>query len=157
MPASPLELNWSDADAIARAGAMLGAALRPSDVILLEGSVGAGKTHFARALIQSLLAEPEDVPSPTFTLVQEYDTPNGTVWHADLYRISAQSEVDELGLIEAFDQAICLVEWPDRLGSMTPRDALTLALAQDREGRRATLTWNDGKWDDKLNVLVADA
>lgn len=136
---------------------MLGAALRPSDVILLEGSVGAGKTHFARALIQSLLAEPEDVPSPTFTLVQEYETPNGTVWHADLYRISAQSEVDELGLIEAFDQAICLVEWPDRLGSMTPRDALTVTLAQDGEGRRATLTWNDRKWDDKLNVLVADA
>ena len=96
----------------------------------------AGKTHFARNLIQSLMAEPEDVPSPTFTLVQAYDTPSGEIWHCDLYRLSAAEEVDELGLTEAFDTAICLVEWPDKLGPLAPRGALTLTFETDPNNTR---------------------
>lgn len=157
MSASSLTLNWPDADATADAGARLGPELRPSDVILLEGSLGTGKTHFARALIQSILVTPEDVPSPTFTLIQEYDTRRGPVWHADLYRVSAPSGLDELGLIDAFDNAICLVEWPDRLGPMAPDDALTISLTPDGPGRRATFAWHDRKWDGKLTALVTDA
>ncbi len=122
------------------------------DTVLLTGDVGAGKTHFARALIQSLLDTPEDVPSPTFTLVQVYDGANCEIWHADLYRLGDPSEVDELGLIDAFDDAICLIEWPDRLAGLRPREALDITLeATDAEtGRNLTATWSDPKWDAKL-------
>lgn len=113
--------------------ASLAAVLLPGDAVLLSGPVGAGKTHFARALIQTWLAEAglaEDVPSPTFTLVQTYTRPGGAIWHADLYRLSTGYELLELGLDEAFDAAICLVEWPDRLGSATPPRHIALHLDQ---------------------------
>ena len=131
----------------------LGTSLRPGDVVLLEGPIGSGKTHFTRNLIQSLMAEPEDVPSPTFTLVQAYDTPSGEIWHCDLYRLSAAEEVDELGLTEAFDTAICLVEWPDKLGPLAPQGALTLTFETDPnkiDFRRVTLSWTAPKWAEKL-------
>jgi tRNA threonylcarbamoyladenosine biosynthesis protein TsaE len=100
--------------------------IRSGDTLLLQGDIGAGKSFFARALIQSLQDVPEDVPSPTFTLVQTYDTNAGEIWHADLYRLCTPSEADELGLTDAFSSAICLIEWPDRLGELTPKTALTL-------------------------------
>ena len=82
---------------------MLAAVARPGQTILLDGPVGAGKTHFARAFIRARQGDlAEDVPSPTFTLVQTYDDPMGTeIWHADLYRLTDPSELDELGLDEA--------------------------------------------------------
>ena len=132
-----------DADATATLGRWLADRLGPGDVLLLDGPIGAGKTHLARALIQHRLAAAgrlEDVPSPTFTLVQVYDDGADEIWHADLYRLTHPDQVAELGLEEAFDNALCLVEWPDRLGSLTPPQALRLVLAQDGEGRRATLT-----------------
>ncbi|WP_420585512.1 tRNA (adenosine(37)-N6)-threonylcarbamoyltransferase complex ATPase subunit type 1 TsaE [Ruegeria sp.] len=131
----------------------LGAELRPGDILLLEGEIGTGKTHFARSLIQSLMTVPEDVPSPTFTLVQAYDTPPGEIWHCDLYRLSALEEIEELGLSEAFDSAICLIEWPEKLGPLTPTSALTLHLKTDpniMEKRQLTLSWSDPKWSRKL-------
>lgn len=100
--------------------------LRVGDTLLLEGAIGSGKTAFARAVIQARLGRQEDVPSPTFTLVQTYDAPNGDIWHCDLYRLTAPEEVLELGLEEAFATAICLIEWPDRLGEDIPKDALIL-------------------------------
>ncbi|WP_299650828.1 tRNA (adenosine(37)-N6)-threonylcarbamoyltransferase complex ATPase subunit type 1 TsaE [uncultured Tateyamaria sp.] len=157
MTTTPFTLNWPTDDDTAYAGASLGPLLRPGDVILLEGDVGAGKTHFARALIQSVLLTAEDVPSPTFTLVQVYETRNGPLWHTDLYRVSADTEVDELGLTDAFEDAICLVEWPDRLGPLTPANALTIAIEAKDEGREATLTWTDSRWADRLESLVAHA
>ncbi|WP_298851435.1 tRNA (adenosine(37)-N6)-threonylcarbamoyltransferase complex ATPase subunit type 1 TsaE [uncultured Ruegeria sp.] len=133
--------------------ARVGASLGPGDVLLLEGSIGSGKTHFARNLIQSLLPEPEDVPSPTFTLVQAYDTPVGEIWHCDLYRLSAVEEVDELGLTDAFDAAICLVEWPEKLGLLAPESALKLTFETDPnhiDSRHVTLSWSAPKWVGKL-------
>lgn len=124
-------------------GHWLAGRLVSGDVLLLEGAIGAGKTHLARALIQCRLAaagRAEDVPSPTFTLVQVYDDGTSEIWHADLYRLTHPDQVAELGLEEAFDTALCLVEWPDRLGSLTPPQALRLVLEPDEEGRRATLT-----------------
>ncbi len=79
-----------------------------------------GKTTFSRVLIEALVGEATDVPSPTFTLVQIYDCPQGEVWHCDLYRLKQPEEVFEMGLQDAFHQAICLVEWPERLGSLIP-------------------------------------
>ncbi|WIY26798.1 tRNA (adenosine(37)-N6)-threonylcarbamoyltransferase complex ATPase subunit type 1 TsaE [Parasedimentitalea psychrophila] len=137
----------------------IAAALRPGDCLLLEGPIGAGKTHFARQLIQSLLPIFEDVPSPTFTLVQTYDVPTGELWHADLYRLSSLDEVEELGLIEAFDTAICLIEWPDRLAELTPPHALHLRFALDidhADTRHLTFTWSDEKWHLLLDRIAND-
>lgn len=130
---------------------MLAATALPGQAILLDGPVGAGKTHFARAFIRARQGEgAEDVPSPTFTLVQTYDDPMGTeIWHADLYRLTDPSELDELGLDEAQDSAICLIEWPDRLERL-PEGALTVALSPlpDPALRRITLTGAGVSWPD---------
>lgn len=132
--------------------------LGPGDVLLLGGGVGAGKTHFARCLIQSRLPDPEDVPSPTYTLVQSYAAPLCEIWHADLYRLGDPAEVIELGLTEAFETAICLVEWPDRLGDLAPAKALTLEFApgRDDQTRHLTLSWSDPRWTDLLDGLTDD-
>ena len=131
--------------------------LSPPSVILLNGPVGAGKTHFARQLILAKLAkigQVEDVPSPTFTLVQTYDIGETEIWHADLYRLSDPSEVYELGLDAAFDTAICLVEWPDRLGEETPKDALNLTLdIADNDSRTATLEWQSPNWTPIIKAI----
>ncbi|KFE35225.1 tRNA (adenosine(37)-N6)-threonylcarbamoyltransferase complex ATPase subunit type 1 TsaE [Thioclava atlantica] len=133
MPARPPCLDLSDPDATTRLGALFARHAGPGDVILLEGPIGAGKTHFARALIQARLGRAEDVPSPTFTLVQTYEA-DCEIWHADLYRLTHPDEVLELGLDHAFDTAICLIEWPDRLGSAVPDGALRLRFFQTEDG-----------------------
>jgi tRNA threonylcarbamoyladenosine biosynthesis protein TsaE len=105
--------------------------LAPGDTLLLQGQLGAGKSHFARALIRRLIGpggEAAEVPSPSFTLVQTYDTPVGEVWHADLYRLSDPQEIEELGFDAALDEAICLIEWPDRLAPDWPTSAICLRL-----------------------------
>ena len=122
-------------------GRRLAGLARPGDVILLEGPIGAGKSCLARAFIRARLGrEDEDVPSPTFTLVQVYEAKGEEIWHADLYRLTHPDEVWELGLDDAFSSAICLVEWPDRLGAHLPADALRLRLDARGEGRRAVLS-----------------
>ena len=157
MTPSSQTLHFANADATAAFAAMLAPKLAAGDVILLSGPVGTGKTHFARALIKSILAQPEDVPSPTFTLVQTYDTTHGELWHSDLYRISSNTEIDELGLLEAFESAICLVEWPDRLGPMCPENALTIDLVADGDARDAHLNWTTDRWSTLLAEVSQDA
>ena len=141
MSATRFETRFQTPEDTSRFAVSLGQMLRPGDVILLEGGIGAGKTHFARALIQSLMPEPEDVPSPTFTLVQVYEGPGCEIWHADLYRLTDPNEAIELGLDEAFETAICMIEWPDRLADLTPQGALTLTFeAQEDDSRLLTAT-----------------
>ncbi len=134
------DIHLADDAATTRLGVRLAPLLAAGDTILLEGPVGAGKTHLARAIIRERLGHAEDVPSPTFTLVQTYDAGCVEIWHADLYRLTLPEEVLELGLEAAFDSAICLVEWPDRLGSLAPPDALRIALTPEGEGRTARIT-----------------
>ena len=121
-------------------GATLAARLKPGDVVGLKGDLGAGKTTLARAIIRAAAADPDlIVPSPTFTLVEVYDTPRGSYWHFDLYRLDDPQQVYELGWEEALAEGIVLLEWPERLGGLLPQHlSVTLELASD-DGRRAIL------------------
>lgn len=127
-------------------GASLAPLLRPGDTLLLEGPIGAGKTHMARALIQASLGRVEDVPSPTYTLVQTYDAPDSEIWHADLYRVGSSDELEELGLLDAFDAAVVIIEWPDRLGDLAPDDALWLRFSPEGDGRRLEIRSASPRW-----------
>lgn len=136
---APLALDLPDAHATEALGERLALLARPGDVFLLEGPIGAGKSCLARAFIRARLGREEEVPSPTFTLVQVYEA-DVEIWHADLYRLTHSDEVWELGLDDAFRSAICLVEWPDRLGAHLPPESLRIRIEARGEGRRAVLS-----------------
>ena len=153
------DISLPSEDATTAFAARLAPGLKAGDAILLSGDIGAGKSFLARQMIQTRMAAVgvvEDVPSPTFTLVQTYHVGGAEIWHADLFRLGDESEVEELGLTEAFSTAICLVEWPDRLGTLTPPDALSLEMVVTGDtARRASLSWADPKWQDRLKSVLA--
>ncbi|MEL6959731.1 MAG: tRNA (adenosine(37)-N6)-threonylcarbamoyltransferase complex ATPase subunit type 1 TsaE [Pseudomonadota bacterium] len=127
---------------------------RPGDCLLLTGEIGSGKSFLARAFIRSLAGVQDlEVPSPTFTLVQTYELGNCDVWHADLYRLTDPQEAIELGLIDAFDTAITVIEWPELLGEMIPPDALRIALSVGSTNHKAVLTFSDA-WTERLKGFV---
>ena len=132
-------MSLPDERATDQLGATLAARLRVGDVVGLKGELGAGKTTLARAILR---AAAEDtrliVPSPTFTLVEVYETPRGIFWHFDLYRLEAPEQVFELGWEEALAEGIVLIEWPQRLGDLLPKH-LSVTLEIDGDGRRALL------------------
>jgi tRNA threonylcarbamoyladenosine biosynthesis protein TsaE len=132
-------------------GAKLAARARPGDILLLEGPLGAGKSTLARAFIRALAEDPKlTVPSPSFTLVQAYETPKGAeIWHYDLWRLDGPEGLAELGWDEAAAQKIVLVEWPDRLGELAPPEALRLTLSHEGAGRGVELQ-GEGRWLDGL-------
>jgi len=125
-------------------GRRLAGKARPGDVLLLEGPLGAGKSTLARAFIRALMHDERlTVPSPTFTLVQSYTTPEGTeIWHYDLWRLDGPAGLEELGWDEA-QAGIVLVEWPDRLGPLAPRHALRLTLSHDGAGRMIDMSGDE--------------
>jgi tRNA threonylcarbamoyladenosine biosynthesis protein TsaE len=127
--------------------------LRTGDVVVLAGELGAGKTAFARALIRHLAGADEEVPSPTFTLAQVYETPEITVWHYDLYRL-AEKEADilELGWEESLRGGVSLVEWADRLGGLLPRDRLEIKIShiKDSENERDIELTPHGRFIDRM-------
>lgn len=126
-------------------GARIAAGLRLGDTIALEGDLGAGKTTLARAILRAL-GVAGAVPSPTFTLVQHYETARLPISHYDLYRVERPEELDELGLEDALDHGAALVEWPERAGNRLPADALHVALAAE-EGRARTATLSgEARW-----------
>ncbi len=151
-------LTLADAVATERLARSIAPCLRAGDTIALVGGLGAGKSRFARALIAARLAalgRSEDIPSPTYTLVQTYDLGPVQLWHADLYRLASSDETAELGLEDAFATAICLIEWPDRLGPSLPdrRLTVTLAFAPAADARLATLTPAGPRWKWLASVL----
>ncbi|MSO98396.1 MAG: tRNA (adenosine(37)-N6)-threonylcarbamoyltransferase complex ATPase subunit type 1 TsaE [Rhodospirillaceae bacterium] len=140
----------STANATERLAAQIAELALPGDVLTLSGGLGAGKTTFARGFIQALMKAPVEVPSPTFTLVQTYDTTKGPVWHCDLYRLNKPQDSLELGLEEAFGNAICLIEWPERLDGLLPASRLAMSIALDGTARRISMDGN-GQWRERLN------
>ena len=134
-----LTFDLPNPEATDRLALLFAHALGAGDALLLSGPIGAGKSHLARTLIRERLGNPgEDVPSPSFTLVQTYPA-DPPIWHADLYRLTHPDEVLELGLDEAFRSAVALVEWPDRLGADAPESAISVTLSVAGEGRRAVV------------------
>jgi tRNA threonylcarbamoyladenosine biosynthesis protein TsaE len=120
-------------------GATLAARLKPGDVVGLKGDLGAGKTTLARAVLRAAANDPDlIVPSPTFTLVETYETRMGQFWHFDLYRLERPEQVYELGWEEALAEGIVLIEWPERLGPLLPKH-LSVTLEVEGDGRRALL------------------
>jgi tRNA threonylcarbamoyladenosine biosynthesis protein TsaE len=151
-------LHLSNPDATAAFARRLAPRLQAGDTLLLEGPIGAGKTHFARALIAARLAasgRSEDIPSPTYTLVQTYDDGTTEIWHADLYRLTGPDEAVELGLSDAFDSAICLVEWPDRLDPSDTQQALRLSFAPGAGDDERTVTLTGGTAHLRDEVVTA--
>jgi tRNA threonylcarbamoyladenosine biosynthesis protein TsaE len=141
-----------ETDAIGRA---LAAALVPGDVVALHGPLGAGKSHLARAVIRARLADPRaEVPSPSYTLVNIYQTESGEIWHADLYRVDAD-ELAEIGLADAPRDAILLVEWAERWPGL-PARRMDIALDfAPGGGRDVTVTTEGGGWDRMFRALEA--
>lgn len=146
----PAIVHLATPEDTARLAQSLAPYLVAGDTLLLAGPIGAGKTHFARSLIQQrlmALGRVEDIPSPTFTLVQTYDGDTVEIWHADLYRLTSVEDIIELGLDEAFDTAITLIEWPDRLGDETPENACKIDFCVEGESRDARVLWIDPRLD----------
>lgn len=149
-----LERLLTDETQTARLGEDLALALRAGDVLALKGDLGAGKSTLARALIRTLADDSSlDVPSPTFTLVQSYDT-RIPVHHFDLYRLSSAAEIDELGFDEALTQGAALVEWPERAEGYLPKTTLLIELLQHGDGRLARLSGQGAAFDRAARSLA---
>jgi tRNA threonylcarbamoyladenosine biosynthesis protein TsaE len=151
MSAESLSRDLPDLAATEDLARRIGGLLRPGDAVLLEGPLGVGKTALARALLRHLAADPAlEVPSPSYTLVQEYDLPAGTVSHFDLWRLDGPADLAELGW-DAARAGMVLVEWPERLGEWRPMEALTIALRPGPgDMRHAVLSG----WPDRLGQLA---
>ncbi len=163
-----VRLKLPDLQATKRLGVLLSKELIAGDVIALSGSLGAGKSALARAIIQSVDPTEDDVPSPTFSLVQNYALADGTpLWHLDLYRLDGPKEAMALGLDDAFSEAVCLIEWPDRLKKFLPENNLSIHLSA---GAFNAADWNAGSsgsslrfaditasphWADRIMNLIA--
>lgn len=150
-----MRIALPDADATARLGAAIGPRLRQGEALLLYGPLGAGKSTLARGLIRAMTTPDEDVPSPTFTLVQFYEA-QVPIAHFDLYRLERPQEALEVGLEEALDAGCALIEWPERLGEEPGRfvgpDRLAVRLEDQGDGRVATVS-GAGTWEGRLREL----
>lgn len=147
-----LEIALPDAAATLALGRRLGERLDPGDIVCLSGGLGAGKTTLARGAIEVWTGVHEEVPSPTYTLVQTYEGARGELWHVDLYRLKRPEDAWELGLEDAFVSAACLIEWPEHLAGRLPRDRLDVVLTPSQDGRTAKLSAH-GAWRAKLGTI----
>jgi len=140
------EVHLADEAATARLGAALARVLQAGEAVCLSGPLGAGKSTLARALVRALTTPDEEVPSPTFTLVQFYEGERLNIAHFDLYRLASADEAYEIGLDEALDEGAAVIEWPERLEGRLPLTRLDIEITLYAEGRRARLTPR-GAWE----------
>lgn len=132
-------------------GSRLAPYLKVGDIVLLRGDLGAGKTSFARGIVGEL-TDAKEVPSPTYTLVQMYDTATFGIWHFDLYRLDNPSEIGELGITEAIDEGVSLIEWPERIEAMLSGSELNIGIEFAGKGRRVVFS-GDQVWSERLHEL----
>ena len=148
-----MKIELPDAEATTALGQAIAPLLAPGDSVLLYGPLGMGKSTLARGLIRALTTPDEDVPSPTFTLVQFYDS-DPPVAHFDLYRLTRPEEAFEIGLDEALDEGCAVIEWPERLGEEPGRflgpDQLMITISEQGEGRLATVS-GVGRWKELID------
>jgi tRNA threonylcarbamoyladenosine biosynthesis protein TsaE len=146
----PTQISLPDEAATQALGRAVARALQPGEAVCLSGPLGAGKSTLARALVRALTTPQEEVPSPTFTLVQFYPGARLNVAHFDLYRLTSPDEAYEIGLDEALDEGAAVIEWPERLAGHLPRDRLDIEIAFSDsgagEGRAARLAGH-GAWN----------
>jgi len=125
---------------------------KKGDTFALKGTLGMGKSVFARAFIMAL-ADVKEVPSPTFTLVQEYDAPNFTIFHYDLYRLKSPEEIFELGMEDAVYGGVCLIEWPERMENYLPRKTIEISFVAENGGRKIVLSTQNENLQNRLEKL----
>ena len=149
------ETNSINEKEMAELAKQIGQIIQFDDTLLLSGAIGAGKSYFCRKLIQSRQLYPEEVPSPTFTLVQTYETNSGEIWHVDLYRLTSAEALIELGLSEAFEEKICLIEWPDLALEIVPENALNLEiLISSEQQRKVKFSWTcSNTWSKRIEAI----
>lgn len=159
---SPILLELPDLKATCALAGQIAARVRPGDVLALRGELGVGKTAFARAFIQAFAMNagapaPDEIPSPTFTLVQIYEFDNCAIYHFDLYRVETSTEAYELGIEDAFADSVSLIEWPDRLGELLPTDRLEITLRDGatENARRAEIDFI-GDWSRRAKEIFPD-
>ena len=131
----------------------LSSLLEKKDVVALWGTLGVGKTAFVRHLIQHLTSLQEDVPSPTFTLLQTYDTPQFPIYHFDLYRLDKPDDVYELGIEDAFIDAVTFIEWPEKMGKLLP-SSRRLNIHIDVVGTKRIFSFDtlDSSWQKRIDT-----
>lgn len=137
-----LALRLADLSATRQFATSLSRFVAPGRVFCLSGPLGVGKSEFARAMITASCGPQDDVPSPTFTLVQPYQATGGfEVWHMDLYRLETAEQALALGIEDAFFDCCCLIEWPDRIDELLPSDKIMidLAMGPDESSRVAAV------------------
>ena len=156
-------IELSDEAATAAFAARVARLVRRGDVIALKGELGTGKTSFARAFIRARAGRDEEVPSPTFTLVQPYELPDLPIWHFDGYRLRHPDEAWDLGIEDAFRDGVSLIEWPERFGSLIPSRRLEITLEHSAaqhgaapEARRAVIDPGP-EWATRLAALAMEA
>ena len=153
-----LDLTLRDPAATERLGHFIAGWLKAGDVVALDGPLGAGKSVLARAIIRHLCPQEDDIPSPTFTLVQTYETAEGwPLMHFDLYRLDSPEDALELGIEDAFIDAVCLIEWAQRLGPYLPRTALNVAIdpGPDNNDTRTVSLVGGAGWQPLLTGIDA--
>jgi tRNA threonylcarbamoyladenosine biosynthesis protein TsaE len=152
------DINLKNVSECQKVASHLSLYVRTGDIITFTGNLGTGKTEFCRSLIHALGFH-EEVPSPTFNLVQVYEHPIGngkdiSVWHLDLYRLEKAEDVFELGIDDAFETAVTLIEWPDRMVPYLPEDHLQIFLSMgDQEGSRNLIIKGSEYWSKRLENI----
>ncbi|NVK19853.1 MAG: tRNA (adenosine(37)-N6)-threonylcarbamoyltransferase complex ATPase subunit type 1 TsaE [Methylocystaceae bacterium] len=130
---------------------------QPGDVIALYGDLGVGKSVFSRAFIRELTTDDEEVPSPTFTLVQIYEAEASEIYHFDMYRLESPDDALELGIEEAFSDGVSLIEWPSKLGNYLPWDCLNIEIAPGADDTSRVITLSSqGQWMSRLEEINFD-
>ena len=142
----------TDEASTAAFGQKLAQIAKVGDVFALFGTLGMGKSVLVRAFIQSLSGA-EEVPSPTFTLVQSYDAPDFEIFHYDLYRIKSPEEIFEIGMEDAMYQGVCLIEWPEMMGGYLPRNCFRVEITPCENGRKITISGNSEEKKQRLAEL----